>query len=218
MRQNIATKWSNISSYLRSSWDNFRVTAGNKWGSIKNSILNVWDNMKARIDKVWGNIVSSASRYGSNVASTIKSRLNEAWGYIKSIPSRAYWWGRDIIDRLIDGIKSLRIPTPHFSFSIGSKSIAGISLPVPDIDVRWYGEGGIITRPAVIGVGERGPEALLPLSDTSWMDKLAERIAAAFRTTQLAGTGDIYVYIGNEQVEAYIYRAQERRNLRSNGR
>jgi len=218
LRQSITTKWNYMSSYLGSAWDNFRIAAGNKWNNIKNAILSAWQNMKVGMNSIWSNIVSSTNNYAGQVRSIITNKLEQSWDYIKSIPSRAYWWGRDIIDRLIDGIKSLRIPTPHFSFSISSKSIAGISLPVPDIDVRWYGEGGIFTRPAVIGVGERGPEALLPLSDTSWMDKLAERIAAALRTTQLAGAGDIYVYIGNEQVEAYIYRAQERRNLRSNGR
>jgi TP901 family phage tail tape measure protein len=29
---------------------------------------------------------------------------------------------------------------------------------------HWYGEGGIFTRPTVIGVGERGPEAVVPLN------------------------------------------------------
>jgi hypothetical protein len=54
-------------------------------------------------------------------------------------------------------------------------------------------------------------------------DDLAERLAAALQKTQLAGAGaggagDIYVYIGNEQVDAYVYRSQDRRNIRSNGR
>jgi hypothetical protein len=28
---------------------------------------------------------------------------------------------------------------------------------------HWYGEGGIFTKPTIIGVGERGPEAVVPL-------------------------------------------------------
>ncbi len=218
LRQNIAAKWGNINSYLGSAWDSFRGTAGSKWGGIKDTVLNAWQNMKTGINNVWSSILSSASSYGSSIASTIRSKLEQAWSYIKSIPSQAYEWGRNIIRRLIDGLKALHIPTPHFSFSVTTKTIAGLSIPVPDIDVRWYAQGGIFTQPSVIGVGEAGPEAVLPLSDTSWMDRLAERITAALRTTQLAGAGDIYVYIGNEQVEAYIYRAQERRTVRANGR
>jgi len=56
-------------------------------------------------------------------------------------------------------------------------------------------------------------------------DDLADRLAAALQKTQLAGVGagaggggDIYVYIGNEQVDAYVHRSQDRRNTRSNGR
>jgi hypothetical protein len=53
------------------------------------------------------------------------------------------------------------------------------------------------------------------------LDALADKIVAAFRRAQPAAAGaggDIYVYIGNEQVDAYIHRSQDRRNTRGNGR
>jgi len=28
----------------------------------------------------------------------------------------------------------------------------------------WYGKGGVFTKPSIIGVGERGPEAVVPLN------------------------------------------------------
>jgi len=33
-----------------------------------------------------------------------------------------------------------------------------------ELAVGWYAKGGIFTRPTIIGVGERGPEAVVPLS------------------------------------------------------
>ena len=70
-------------------------------------------------------------------------------------------------------------------------------------------------------IGEAGAEAVVPLErNTGWIDELARKIAASVQGVQAAGAGggDIYVYIGNEQIDAYIYRSQDRRNIRSNGR
>jgi hypothetical protein len=44
---------------------------------------------------------------------------------------------------------------------------------------HWYGEGGIFTKPTVIGVGEAGPEAVIPLGRAGIdEDRLARKIAA----------------------------------------
>jgi hypothetical protein len=115
------------------------------------------------------------------------------------------------------------------SWSFGGylgKAAEFLGLPgIPKFNVSWYKEGGIFNRPSVIGVGEAGTEAVMPLErNTGWIDVLATKLVAAMQSAPPAaagaggGGGDIYVYIGNEQIDAYIYRAQDRRNTRSNGR
>ena len=46
-------------------------------------------------------------------------------------------------------------------------------MTVPKLSVDWYNTGGIFDSPSVIGVGEAGPEAVVPL-DKLWdkLDKL----------------------------------------------
>lgn len=47
---------------------------------------------------------------------------------------------------------------------------------------HWYGEGGIFRRPAIIGVGERGPEAVVPLGRAGLdYDRLGKAVADALR-------------------------------------
>lgn len=62
------------------------------------------------------------------------------------------------------GLKLPHINLPHFSIT-GNLSIAPPS--VPHLDVQWYARGGIFTAPSVIGVGEAGPEAVIPLGRMS---------------------------------------------------
>lgn len=50
---------------------------------------------------------------------------------------------------------------PHFSIS---GKFDAKSREVPTIGVSWYASGGVFGGPSVIGVGEAGPEAVLPLN------------------------------------------------------
>lgn len=83
----------------------------------------------------------------------------------------------DFVKGIIDKIRSffsLEIPTPkiklpHFSIS-GEFSIAPPS--VPSLSIDWYAKGGVMTKPTIFGAsggkllggGEAGDEAILPLS------------------------------------------------------
>lgn len=86
----------------------------------------------------------------------------------------------DFVKGIIDKIKGffgIDIPTPkiklpHFSIS-GEFSIAPPS--VPSLSIDWYAKGGVMTKPTIFGAsggkllggGEAGDEAILPLS-TLW--------------------------------------------------
>lgn len=57
---------------------------------------------------------------------------------------------------------------------MGSKKVGGISIPYPKFSVAWHAKGGIFDRPTLFntpgglhGVGEAGPEAILPLNKST---------------------------------------------------
>ena len=40
--------------------------------------------------------------------------------------------------------------------------------------IEWYAKGGVFNKPSVIGVGEAGKEAVMPLeNNTGWINDLA---------------------------------------------
>ena len=82
--------------------------------------------------------------------------------------------GIEKLKSIVNGAKlSLpHIKLPHFSVS-GKFSLNPPS--VPKVSVSWYKTGGIFDSPSLIGIGEAGPEAVVPL-DKLWdkLDKIAE--------------------------------------------
>ncbi len=138
---------------------------GINWDTIKQTAMNAWSAIKTGISNIWISITSSVSGAMSSLYNTVRSGLESAWSYIKSIPSQALRWGEDIIRGLINGIKSLHIPMPHFHFSVDWHSVGGVDFPVPDVGVNWYDKGGIFSSPTVIGVGEKRPEFVGALDD-----------------------------------------------------
>ncbi|HZK23942.1 MAG TPA: hypothetical protein VFC74_00970, partial [Oscillospiraceae bacterium] len=225
--------WGSIVTFFSSTWQTIRSNAALGWSNVKLGITSAWNDLKADASRIWG----SVKGIFSNTWTNIKNTAVNAWNGLK-ISAANIWGGiKNTISNQISNIKKLfnfkwslpKIKLPHFSVSWSTAGFWGkvgdfLGLPgKPNIGVNWYAKGGIFNQPSVIGVGEAGREAVLPLdSNTGWADTVADRLASAMQGVQLAGAGagggDIYVYIGNEQVDAYVYRSQDRRNIRSNGR
>lgn len=105
----------------------------------------------------------------SGIGDMLKGPFETAWNFIKSIP--------DKIAGIFSGFK-IELPhinLPHIAWHM--ENIAGI-LDIPVFDgIQWYAAGGIVGDPALVGVGERGPELIWPAYDP-YMSEYAEAIAA----------------------------------------
>ena len=60
----------------------------------------------------------------------------------------------------------------EFPYGVGGKGY------MPSFDVTWNATGGIFDGPSIIGVGEAGPEAVVPLSENR-LRPLTDAIAEA---------------------------------------
>ena len=161
-----------------------------------------WDTIKAKAKALWTNIKTVFAGIKTSITSTIssvKSWLSSAWSSIKTTAQTAWNKVKDAIvgpiktarDTVKDIIKKVKdffpinvgnlmsnIKLPHFSLKWSSKDfgpLGTLRYPTGINFDGWWAKGGIFDSPSVIGVGEAGPEAVVPL-DKLWnkLDKIAE--------------------------------------------
>ena len=124
-----------------------------------------WDTIKAKAIELKTKVVAAFNEFKTKVSSiwsAITAPITKAVSTIQSAISR--------IKSIINGAK-LSLPKfklPHFNISAGKLpwGIGGKGTP-PKISVSWYAEGGIFDSPTIAGIGEAGPEAVVPL-DRFW--------------------------------------------------
>lgn len=151
---------------LYKNWDTIKAYAS----SLKTWLIKTWNAIKAGVSTT----VNGLKTFLSNAWNTIKTTAQTVWNGIKDKIVTPIQNARDKIKGIIDKIKG------YFPISIG-RIMKGLKLPhfkisgkfslnppsVPHFNVDWYKIGGIFDSPSVIGVGEAGAEAVVPL-DKFW--------------------------------------------------
>lgn len=113
--------------------------------------------------------------------------------------------GKEAVGGINDGLKGIKFPeieVPHFEMNYNTigydaKAWRNMGLPgKPEVDVKWYARGGIFNSPQIIGVGESGREAVVPLEDNSpWIKALAENVSTQVSLDNDMGSERILMFI-----------------------
>ena len=133
--------------------------------------------LPGKIVSFFSGLPGKIGRKVSGVLRKLKSPFVDAWNWIKGLPGRI----KDIFTGW--GISLPSIKLPHFSVRWSTSGFWGsvgelLGLPGrPILDVSWYAKGGIVDGAQIIGVGEAGPEAVVPLSGGA-MRPFAQAIAS----------------------------------------
>ena len=134
---------------------------GNLWGKIKDGASSAWNWVKEKFSDFGEWFRNMGKKAGEAVGSAFKSVIN---------------W---VLEKVED---TINLPIRGINKAIG------IINKIPGVDIGLIGEiriprlakGGIATVPTLAEIGERGPEAVLPLSgpqSQTWMNTLSDMIA-----------------------------------------
>lgn len=177
-----------------SSWGNSSREATLKAREMKNAVSTELGNMDKSVTshfqsqyniayKKWENIGRDISSYVSgSMSKSMDSSLNSFMRTIRSAFSDMYSIGHNAAQSLRNGMKSVRMPTLSYyisqwkTHSLGN----GGTSSTPVYSPNWYAKGGLFKNASVIGVGEAGQEAVLPLENRKAMKSIADSIMSGY--------------------------------------
>ena len=179
---------------LYKNWDTIKAKAI----ALKNNIINVFNQVKSKVTAIWNGIKTAITKPITTAVNTIKNAIQK----IKNIINNAK-------------LKLPHFKLPHFRISGGKLpwGIGGKGVK-PTISVDWYAQGGIFDKASIIGVGEAGAEAVVPL-DTLWhkLDNIAAASAGGTTVINVYGSPGMDVNELAAAVERRLATLQKQRNM-----
>ena len=163
-------------------FNSFAANMGQKFNAAKERMKQAFQQAKDFIQKVPGEILG----FFGNIAADIGAKFEAVKTAITSPIDAA----KDAVGTAIDAIKGFfsslgnvsismpHVPLPHFSISPSGWKIADLLKgSIPSLSVSWYARGGIVDGASLIGAGEAGREAIIPLERQNAMRPFAEAVA-----------------------------------------
>ena len=195
IQQLIQDVWPDIKDIVLTAITIIQQVVPPVWNMIQSVMSTVMGVIRTVVQTVWPIIttvirtaVSTIKTVITNI-STVISSVRTTFNNIKSAITGPIQTAKDTVSRVIDTIKGFfpisvgkildNIKLPHFTvdggefpYGVGGKG------SMPSFDVEWYARGGIFDEASIIGVGEAGPEAVIPLSGER-VKPFAEAVADA---------------------------------------
>lgn len=151
-------------------------------------VKSKWEKLGDNISKVWGDMVTGAKKMFGDMYKNITKSIDDSVKWVSDGVGKI----KGFFTNLILKIPKPQMPKmPKFSLATSSKEIFGKTITYPSgIDVSWHAKGGIFDTPTLFptaggihGVGEAGPEAIIPLSPKV-LAGIGEGIAKQMNTSQ----------------------------------
>lgn len=167
------------------------------WSAVWDSIVKIVHNLLQLAVNTVTNLLNLMFQTVGRIVGSIANYFVDKFNAIKYAICNPIESAKNFFQKQIEKMKSFlnfqwefpKLKMPHFSISGSANPLKWIEEGVPRISVEWYAKGGIFSNANVIGVGERGAEAVVPLNNRTKVRPFAQAITAEMGNTGGAGGG-----------------------------
>ena len=171
------THWGNSSREVTKNVRQMKIDASTELGKMDETVRSHFGSQYRIALKKWENLGRDISSY---IRGTMDTSIGGAIGGIVNTISRnfsdMYSIGQTAMQNLRNGMESINIRTPHISMDYTDWQEGQTHKWRYNSRVDWYAKGGLFNAASVIGVGEAGKEAVLPLTNKQAMKSIADSI------------------------------------------
>lgn len=186
IRNGIVKGIGTLASIVRGKFNAVKTAITQPITAARNVLSNIVGAIKSRLS--FSGLSGSVGRAFGAIKARMTAPISSALSTIRSAVSKIRGIFPLKLGKIFSGIQ-----VPHFNISGGKVpwGIGGKGVK-PSVSVKWYKTGGIFNDPSVIGVGEAGSEAVVPLG-TLWSK--FDALTSAVLNNNVAHAGNLSLII-----------------------
>ena len=190
------------------------IVIKDNWQKIGEFFLNVGKGIGdwfKGVGEGFGNFMKSIDDFKLSLArkggELVLGFVNSVEEKLKGLLNKVRGIAQQLINALGFKWKLPEIKLPHISVTGGKPpyGIAGMG-SLPKFDIKWFENGGVFNKPSLIGVGENGKEAVMPLEkNTGWIDNLAGMLVSKIGNADIIPSKTDVITSGGNNVKTPQY-------------
>lgn len=184
---NSKTNWGNSANAVSTALGTMDTDTKDIMGKVMTTIQSYWSSVLINTNQIWEKASGKVDTETGKMKTYTESNLSGISDKIKGLFSVDLTSaGQQAAQSYVNGMKLVSFPTLSYKISEWKKHNLGggktSSTPVYSPNwyyPNWYAKGGLFNGAQVIGIGEAGSEAVLPLENPRTMKKIADSIVSS---------------------------------------
>lgn len=176
------TNWGNSASAVSTALGTMDTDTKDVMGKVMTTIQSYWSSVLINTNQIWEKASGKVDTETGKMKTYTESNLSGISDKIKRLFNvNLTSIGRETAQSFADGMKQVHLPTLTYYISEWRKHDlgGGRTSSTPVYKPNWYAKGGLFNGAQVIGIGEAGSEAVLPLENPRTMKKIADSIVSS---------------------------------------
>lgn len=179
---NSKTNWGNSASAVSTALGTMDTDTKDVMGKVMTTIQSYWSSVLINTNQIWEKASGKVDKETEKMKTYTETNLSGISDKIKRLFNvNLTSIGRETAQSFADGMKQVHLPTLTYYISEWRKHDlgGGRTSSTPVYKPNWYAKGGLFNGAQVIGIGEAGTEAVLPLENPRTMKKIADSIVSS---------------------------------------